>query len=599
MLNRLRWILFAVACVSNALPAAPIFFSHVRVFDGVTTIADTNVLVNGDKIEALGTQLQAPTGANVIDGRGKTLLPGLVDSHVHVWTTASLKQHLMFGVTAVLDMFTTADAMQALRKALDSQMADFRSAGVLVTAPGGHGTEFGLKIPTIKSPAEAQAFVDARIAEGSDYIKIIYDDFNGAFSKISPETLAAVIEAAHARGKMAVVHITFEKDARAALLAGADGLVHLFVGDSAGADFGKLAAAHHAFVIPTLEVLHTLCNDPMNNELLRDSKLAPLITPADHQSIQKTFDLPMKLSCAAGPLAIRQLKAAGVPILAGTDTPNPGTAAGVSLHGELKALVDAGLTPTEALTAATAAPAKAFHLDDRGRIAPGKRAELLLVNGDPTEHITATRDIAGIWKQGVAVDRAAYLTSVAADQAQASKLAAAPALPGSESGGSESGKISDFEGAAISAHFGAWSPTTDSIAGGKSTVKVELQKGGAAGTAQALHVTGEILPTVPYAWAGVMFSPGRAPFAPANLSSKKAVRFWAKGDGKTYRVMVYTQAAGYMPQQKTFVAGAEWKEEMFPLAAFNTDGHDITALIFCGGPAAGPIDLSIDQVEMQ
>ena len=97
-----------------------------------------------------------------------------------------------------------------------------------------------------------------------------------------------------------------------------------------------------------------------------------------------------------------------MPILAGTDAPNPGTAHGASLHRELELLVHAGLAPTEALAAATSVPASAFHLADRGRVARGLRADLVLVNGDPTRDITATRDIVGVWKGGAPVDRAAY-----------------------------------------------------------------------------------------------------------------------------------------------------------------------------------------------
>jgi imidazolonepropionase-like amidohydrolase len=97
-----------------------------------------------------------------------------------------------------------------------------------------------------------------------------------------------------------------------------------------------------------------------------------------------------------------------VPILAGTDAPNPGTAHGISLHRELELLVRAGLPPVEALRAATSLPARAFRLLDRGRIAPGLRADLLLVGGDPTVDILATRNIRAVWKLGHATDREAF-----------------------------------------------------------------------------------------------------------------------------------------------------------------------------------------------
>jgi imidazolonepropionase-like amidohydrolase len=115
---------------------------------------------------------------------------------------------------------------------------------------------------------------------------------------------------------------------------------------------------------------------------------------------------------AATTAAVRQLAAAGVPLLAGTDTALPTAALGVigygaTLHGELELLVQAGLTPTQALAAATSAPAAAFRLTDRGRIQPGARADLTLVEGDPTTDIRNTRNVVAVWKRGVHVDLAA------------------------------------------------------------------------------------------------------------------------------------------------------------------------------------------------
>jgi imidazolonepropionase-like amidohydrolase len=106
--------------------------------------------------------------------------------------------------------------------------------------------------------------------------------------------------------------------------------------------------------------------------------------------------------------SVARLREGDVPVLAGSDAPNPGTAHGISLHRELELLVRAGLSPLEALRAATSAPARAFRLSDRGRIAVGLRADLVLVDGDLTTDILATRVIRTVWKLGRAVDREAY-----------------------------------------------------------------------------------------------------------------------------------------------------------------------------------------------
>jgi imidazolonepropionase-like amidohydrolase len=225
---------------------------------------------------------------------------------------------------------------------------------------------------------------------------------------LSKETLAAVVAAAHKNHRLAVVHIGSEMGARNAILAGADGLAHLFRGHSSPHDFGELVAEHHAFVIPTLSVLYSVCGpDSAGSRLVKDPHLAPYLSHDAKGNLKEMFPSARTnlVSCKAAPEALRQLKAAGALIVAGTDAPNPGTTYGASLHGELEMYVEDGLTPTEALTAATSAPAQAFHISDRGRIAPGLRADLLLVNGHPDEDIKATRDIQAVYKVGVELAR--------------------------------------------------------------------------------------------------------------------------------------------------------------------------------------------------
>jgi imidazolonepropionase-like amidohydrolase len=236
---------------------------NVRVFDGERILPRVTVIINSDHIASVGADLKAPAGAGIVDGAGKTLLPGLIDAHTHASGDA-LERALQFGVTTELDMFAdptfaaTARAEQSSRPI--TTRADLRSAGTLVTAPGGHGTEFGFTIPTLARAADAQAFVDARIAEGSDYIKIVRDNgsvYGLTWPTLSDDELAAVVAAAHWRQTLAVVHIGTQADAVAAIRAGADGLAHLFEDSPPAADFAALLASHHAFVVPTLTVLES------------------------------------------------------------------------------------------------------------------------------------------------------------------------------------------------------------------------------------------------------------------------------------------------------------------------------------------------------
>jgi imidazolonepropionase-like amidohydrolase len=391
----------------------------VRLFDGEQLLEHRTVQVENGRIVAEGNL--SVRGAEVIDGRGRTLLPGFFDSHVHISQAnpeGALRQALALGVTTVLDMFTNAALLQRL-KAIESadppDVADLRSAGVGATAPGGHPSEMigagrGAPMPAITTPEQAAAFVEARVREGSDYIKIIYDDLSGFSSgnwrlpMLSRDTLRALVHAAHQRGKLAVVHIGTEDQARDAIDAGADGLAHMFVGQRAREDFGAFAAQHHVFVIPTLTTLYTTCGEARGLALAEDPYLKPHLGLEWRGFLEQPWPYA-KASCAATEEGLRQLARAGVPLLAGTDAPMPGTTYGASLHDELALLVRAGLTPEQALAAATSSPARAFGLGDRGTIRPGMRADLVLVEGNPASDIRATRNIIAVWKRGVRVAR--------------------------------------------------------------------------------------------------------------------------------------------------------------------------------------------------
>jgi imidazolonepropionase-like amidohydrolase len=371
------------------------------------------VVVDGGRIAAAGPRVRPPRGAEVIDGSGATLLPGFIDAHTHTFGPA-LERALVFGVTTELDMFTDPDWARALREEQAAtgapERADVRSAGLLATAAGGHGTQFGIPVPTLAAPEEAQAWVDARLAEGSDYIKIVSED-GAAYGRERPAldhaTIAALIQAAHRRRRRAVVHVSTQERARTAIEAGADGLVHIFVDREPEPGFAPLAARRRVFVVPTLSVAESTTGVASGQGLADDPRLAPFLTPDEVTNLRRSFnplpEAPLRLEHAFA--AVQRLKAARVSILAGSDAPNPGTIHGASIHREMELLVQAGLTPVEALAAATSAPARAFSLADRGRIARGLRADLVLVRGNPGLDITATRDILRIWKGGHPVER--------------------------------------------------------------------------------------------------------------------------------------------------------------------------------------------------
>lgn len=584
----MKRLLLLVFFFAAGLSAQQTAITNVRLFDGTKVIPHATVVIDGARIVAAGVNVAVPAGAKVIDGSGKTLLPGLIDSHTHVFP-GTLERALRFGVTTEMDMFTSLLTLKPLRaeqaKGPVTNRADVYSAGILATVAGGHGSEY-FPIPTFKTGDDAQAFIDARIAEGSDYIKLIVENgeaFGMKWPTLSKSDLTLLIAGAHKRGKLAVVHISTLAGARDAIDAGADALVHIFADKAPDPDFGKFVAAHHAFVAPTLTVVESTTGVSSGTSLSADSHLAPYLTGDEMTNLKASFPLRTGASSKMENAfeAVRQLKSAGVPILVGTDSPNPGTSHGASMHRELELLVKAGLTPSEALAAATSVPAKEFRLNDRGRVAAGLRADLLLVDGDPTSDIVATRNIVTIWKNGVPLDR------------KPEPKVSAPSVPKIGDG-----MISNFDSGEAKPAFGAgWDISTDSIMGGTSTATMDVVAGGANGTAKALHIHADTKAGSMYPWAGAMLMFGDSPMQPVDVSSKGGLSFYANGD-VDIRVMLFAASAGRIPRLTTVHAGPAWTEITLPWPAFNVDGKDVQAVLFCGLDK-GAVDFAIDEVRLK
>ncbi|WP_246636763.1 amidohydrolase family protein [Actinoplanes hulinensis] len=362
----------------------------VRVFDGERTVPRADILIDGARITA-------PDGRpadTVVDGSGRTLLPGLIDAHTHV-VDGSLAAALAHGVTTELDMFCVPGNLARQRRLAASRddVADLRSAGMLATAPGGHPTQLLVDagalgdaagpIDAVTGPADAKRFTADRVAEGADYLKIVVDDgilHGGHFPTLAPATVAALVEAAHAQGLRAIAHAVTAREIAIALDAGVDGLAHVPADLPAGPELSALAArvaAARVFVVTTLVYFEAITAQA---------------AAADHAKPSAATD--------AGHAA-RALHEAGVVLLAGTDANPYVPEHGIAMHRELLLLTGAGMSPDAALAAATSIPARVFGLTDRGRIAPGFRADLLLVDGDPTSDISTTKAIAGVWRGGV------------------------------------------------------------------------------------------------------------------------------------------------------------------------------------------------------
>lgn len=359
-----------------------IAITNVKVFDGNTLSGERTVVIDQGIISA------ATTAERTIDGRHGTLLPGLIDSHVHLRNVAELEQGTQWGCTTMLDM---ASQSMAVIDSLRHQhgLADIRSAGNPASAPGGmQTTRMGFPASSaVAGPSDASRFVAERVADGVDYIKVIVEDpARMGPAALDVATIAAIVEAAHQAGLKVIAHVTTLAAFTIGAEAGVDVLTHAPIDADVDDTLASSIAKRGIVSVPTLIMMRAVA-----------SIAARLPTHAGSS-----------VDYAHARSIVTAFHRAGVPILAGTDA-NQGTASpaqiphGKSLHEELALLVEAGLTPVEALRSATVVPAAYFGFTDRGVIEPGRRADLLLVEGDPTQDITATRAIRGVWVAGVQV----------------------------------------------------------------------------------------------------------------------------------------------------------------------------------------------------
>lgn len=419
---------------------------NARIFDGERVLDATSAVIDGQRIHSVGGDI--PAEAEVVDARGATLLPGLIDAHVHT-SEAGLELALAFGVTTELEMqgMFTRDNRRHVSE--DDRLADVRSAGFGITPPGGHPSELmgehddhdeqdehgddergddasgpapweqddasdgrspwaDIVMPFSSTPEEAVAFIPRLQAGGSDYIKFMIDDgtVEGApgLPLLDDATVAAGVREAHRLGLLTVAH-TLTVDATAsAVAAGIDGLAHLFMDRPHTAEIVDAVARSGAFVVPCVVLNASMMGIPAT-EFASDPRVRARLDDAWLQTLASSYDRYPQGSLDDVLASVAALHAAGVDILVGTDVSFPmpafgGMAHGASVHHELQLLVRAGLSPLDALRAATSTPARRFGLTDRGRIAAGLRADLLLVDGDPTTRISDTLGIRQVWRRG-------------------------------------------------------------------------------------------------------------------------------------------------------------------------------------------------------
>jgi imidazolonepropionase-like amidohydrolase len=357
---------------------------NAHIFDGQRFLAKGSLHIQDGKFIN-----SADHADQIIDARGGFLIPGLIDTHVHLTDVSQLSDFCKHGQTTVLDMACWPPSkMNSFRNL--PRLPQILSAGIAATSPGSSHSRMPQwpQDQLLSSARQADDFVKARIAEGSDYIKVVCDDPGPL------DLVRALRDSARAHGKLAIAHAARLEAFRLALDCEFDVITHVPVDAPLTVQDATTMKEKGIISTPTL--------------IMERAMAARLGPPPGSEREAGTGS---KMDWEHSRQSARLLFEAGVPILASTDAnsapfplmPRHGSA----LHEELEMLHGIGMTNLELLCSATILPAKHFNLTDRGQISPGMRADLVLLEKNPLDDIKATRTVEKVWCGGELVYQSA------------------------------------------------------------------------------------------------------------------------------------------------------------------------------------------------
>ena len=607
----MRRIALFLSIAVTVLAQTPIVIRGARVVDGTGTAARAaTVVIRGARIESVGADPALPAGARVIDAAGKTLVPGLFDLHTHLSASAvsgvqadwgkNLKAYLACGITTVNDYSTSGEMIAPMHHLLDTGavIGPRVNMAVRVSTPGGHGTEGGwgdFMTYQVSTPEQAHAEMKTVLAYKPDVIKVFTDGWRyGAapdLSSMNVETLAAIVSDAHAAGIKVVTHTVTLGGAKIAARAGVDVLVH-GIGDAPVDDeLIALLKSKRTFYVSTLAVYE---NHQLGN--LSDRVLA-LFDPEARAALGAARNTPAQASEARQRRwqnllsNVHHLNDAGIPVAAGTDAGMTGTFHGFAALHELELLVEAGLTPLQAISAGTTVSARAMSVDgQRGAIAPGKVADLVLIDGRPDEHISDIEKTSLVFLNGVEIDPRAMEAAIQKPDRTALPAHPIPAL------------IDDMERTDGRTQLGTLRVNATDAGVDHSLMlfqPVTRAPGNHALLVQAQMAAKE----KPFVRAEFPLTPGAVELA--DLSAFSGVSFDVRGEG-AFRMIVNTYAGRNTdPYAAPFSPTAEWQSVRIPFASLQRriagdwSRKDARSLLFeLSAPAMSGAWLELDNLKL-